>query len=70
MKFKYKLSASISADTLRRLYEALEVEEKPYSATVRKIQKDARKGGKTHLVIIENNDRDYFAAMLNNCKSL
>ena len=68
MKFKYKLSASISADTLRRLYEALEVEEKPYSATVRKIQKDARKGGKTHLVIIENNDRDYFAAMLNNCK--
>lgn len=68
MKFKYKLSASISADTLRRLYEALEAEEKPYSATVRKIQKDARKGGKTHLVIIENNDRDYFAAMLNNCK--
>ena len=68
MKFKYKLSASISADTLRRLYEALEAEEKPYSATVRKIQKDARKGGKTHLVTIENNDRDYFAAMLNNCK--
>lgn len=68
MKFKYKLSASISADTLRRLYEALEAEEKPYSAIVRKIQKDARKGGKTHLVIIENNDRDYFAAMLNNCK--
>lgn len=68
MKFKYKLSASISADTLRRLYEALEAEEKPYSATVRKIQKDARKGGKTHLVTIENNDRDYFAAILNNCK--
>lgn len=68
MKYKYKLSASISADTLRRLYEALEAEEKPYSATVRKIQKDARKGGKTHLVIIENNDRGYFAAMLNNCK--
>ena len=68
MKFKYKLSASISADTLRRLYEALEAEEKPSSATVRKLQKDARKGGKTHLVIIENNDRDYFAAMLNNCK--
>lgn len=68
MKYKYKLSASISADTLRRLYEALEAEEKPYSATVRKIQKDARKGGKTHMVIIENNDRDYFAAMLNNCK--
>lgn len=68
MKFKYKLSASISADALRRLYEALEAEEKPYSATVRKIQKDARKGDKTHLVTIENNDRDYFAAMLNNCK--
>lgn len=70
MKFKYKLSASISADTLRRLYSALETEEKPFSATARKIQKDARKGGKTHIVIIENNDRDYFAAMLNNCKSL
>lgn len=68
MKFKYKLSASISANTLRRLYSALEEEEKPFSATVRKIQKDARKGGKTHLVTIENNDRDYFAAMLNNCK--
>lgn len=68
MKFKYKLSASISANTLRRLYAALEEEEKPYSATVRKIQKDARKGDKTHLVTIENNDRDYFAAMLNNCK--
>lgn len=68
MKFKYKLSGSISADTLRRLYAALEEEEKPYSATVRKIQKDARKGGKTHLVTIENNDRDYFAAILNNCK--
>lgn len=68
MKSKYKLSASISADTLRRLYAALETEEKPFSATVRKIQKDARKGGKTHIVIIENNDRDYFAAMLNNCK--
>lgn len=68
MKFKYKLSASISANTLRRLYAALEEEEKPFSATVRKIQKDARKGGKTHLITIENNDRDYFAAMLNNCK--
>ena len=68
MKFKYKLSASISANTLRRLYAALEEEEKPFSATVRKIQKDARKGGKTHIVIIENNDRDYFAAMLNDCK--
>lgn len=68
MKFKYKLSASISANTLRRLYAALEEEEKPFSATVRKIQKDARKGGKTHLVTIENNDRDYFAVMLNNCK--
>ena len=68
MKFKYKLSASISANTLRRLYAALEEEEKPFSATVRKIQKDARKGGKTHLVTIENDDRDYFAAMLNNCK--
>lgn len=69
MKFKYKLSASISANTLRRLYAALEEEEKPFSATVRKIQKDARKGGKTHLVTIENNDRDYFAVMLNNCKN-
>ena len=69
MKFKYKLSASISANTLRRLYAALEEEEKPFSATVRKIQKDARKGGKTHLITIENNDRDYFAVMLNNCKN-
>ena len=68
MKFKYKLSASISADTLRRLYAALEAEEKPYSATVRKIQKDARKGGKTHLIIIENDDRDYFATMMAKCK--
>ena len=68
MKFKYKLSASISANTLRRLYAALEEEEKPLTANIRKIAKDARKGDKTHLVTIENNDRDYFAAMLNNCK--
>lgn len=68
MKFKYKLSASISADTLRRLYAALEDEQKPFTANIRKIAKDARKGGKTHLVTIENNDRDYFAALLNNCK--
>lgn len=68
MKFKYKLSASISADTLRRIYAALEEEEKPFSATVRKIQKAARKGGKTRMVIIENDDRDYFAALLAKCK--
>lgn len=68
MKFKYKLSASISADTLRRLYAALEEEQNPFTANIRNIAKDARKGGKTHLVTIENNDRDYFSAMLNNCK--
>ena len=68
MKFKYKLSASISADTLRRIYAALEEEEKPFSATVQKIPKEARKGDKTHLVTIENDDRDYFAALLAKCK--
>ena len=68
MKFKYKLSASISADTLRRLYAALEEEEKPFTANIRKIAKDARKGDKTHLVTIENDDRDYFAALLAKCK--
>ena len=68
MKFKYKLSASVSTETLRRLYAVLEDEQKPFTANIRKIAKDARKGGKTHLVTIENNDRDYFAAMLNNCK--
>lgn len=67
MKFKYKLSASISASTLRRVYAALEDEQKPFAASI-KIAKDARKGDKTHLITIENNDRDYFAAMLNNCK--
>ena len=71
MKFKYKLSASISASTLRRVYAALEDEQKPFAAStasIKKIAKDARKGDKTHLITIENNDRDYFAAMLNNCK--
>lgn len=68
MKFKYKLSASISASTLRRVYAALEDEQKPFLASIKKIAKDARKGDKTHLITIENNDRDYFAAMLNNCK--
>lgn len=48
MKFKYKLSVSISAHTLRRLYAALEEEEKPFTANIRKIAKDARKGDKTH----------------------
>ena len=68
MKFKYKLSASISADTLRRIYAALEEEEKPFTANIRNIAKGARKGGKTHMVIIENDDRDYFAALLAKCK--
>ena len=68
MKFKYKLSASISAGTLRRIYAALEEEEKPFTANVRNIAKCARKGGKTHMVIIENDDRDYFAALLAKCK--
>lgn len=67
-KYRYKLSASVPAAVLRRIYEALEIEEKPFSATVQKIPKEARKGDKTHLVTIENDDRDYFAAMLNNCK--
>lgn len=68
IKFKYKLSASISASTLRRVYAALEDEQKPFTANIRKIAKDARKGDKRLLITIENNDRDYFAAVLNNCK--
>ena len=68
MKFKYKLSASISADTLRRIYAALEEEEKPFTANVRNIAKSARKGGKTRMVIIENDDRSYFAELLAKCK--
>ena len=68
MKFKYKLSASISADTLRRIYAALEEEEKPFTANVRNIAKGVRKGGKTRMVIIENDDRNYFAELLAKCK--
>lgn len=68
MKFKYKLSASISAHTLRRLYAALEDEQKPFVASIKRIAKDARKGDKRLLITIENNDRDYFAAILNQCK--
>ena len=67
-KYRYKLSASVPAAVLRRIYEALAIEEKPFSATVQKIQKEARKGDKTHLVTIENDDRDYFAALLAKCK--
>ena len=69
-KYRYKLSASVPAAVLRRIYiyEALEIEEKPFSATVQKIPKEARKGDKTHLVTIENDDRDYFAALLAKCK--
>ena len=63
-KYRYKLSASVPAAVLRRIYEALETEEKPFSVTVQKIPKEARKGDKTHLVTIENDDRDYFAALL------
>lgn len=65
-KYRYKLS--VPAAVLRRIYEALEIEEKPFSATVQKIPKEARKGDKTHLVTIENDDRDYFAALLAKCK--
>ncbi|MDD6745585.1 MAG: hypothetical protein PUE36_06655 [Bacteroidales bacterium] len=68
MKFKYKLSASISASTLRRVYAALEDEQKPFVASIKRIAKDARKGDKRLLITIENNDRDYFAAVLNQCK--
>lgn len=68
MKFKYKLSASISASTLRRVYAALEDEQKPFVASIKRIAKDARKGDKRLLITIENNDRDYFATMLNNYK--
>lgn len=68
IKFKYKLSASISASTLRRVYAALEDEQKPFAASIEIIAKDARKGDKRLLITIENNDRDYFAAMPNNCK--
>ena len=67
-KYRYKLSASVPAAVLRRIYEALETEEKPCNATVQKIPKEARKGDKTHLVTIENDDRDYFAALLAKCK--
>lgn len=67
-KYRYKLSASVPAAVLRHTYEALEIEEKPFSATVQKIQKEARKGDKTHPVTIENDDRDYFAALLAKCK--
>lgn len=68
MKFKYKLSASISASTLRRVYAALEDEQKPFVASIKRIAKDARKGDKRLLITIENNDRDYFAVVLNQCK--
>ena len=68
MKFKYKLSASISAHTLRRLYAAQVDEQKPFAASIKRIAKDARKGDKRLLITIENNDRDYFAAVLNQCK--
>ena len=67
-KYRYKLSASVPAAVLRRIYEALETEKKPFKETVQKIPKEARKGDKTHLVTIENDDRDYFAAMLAKCK--
>ena len=67
-KYKYKLSASVPAAVLRRIYEALETEEKPFSATIQKIPKEARKGDKTYLVTIKNDDRDYFAALLAKCK--
>ena len=66
--YRYKLSASVPAAVLRRIYEALETEAKPLSVPVQKIPKEARKGDKTHLVTIENDDRDYFAAMLAKCK--
>ena len=65
---KYRNKLSVPAAVLRRIYEALEIEEKPFSATVQKIPKEARKGDKTHLVTIENDDRDYFAALLAKCK--
>ena len=67
-KYRYKLSASVPAVVLRRIYEALGTEEKPFNATVQKISMEARKGDKTHLVTIENDDRDYFAALLAKCK--
>ena len=67
-KYRYKLSASVPAAVLRRIYEALVTEEKPFCATVQKIPKEARKGDITHLVTIENDDRDYFAALLDKCK--
>ena len=67
-KYRYKLSASVPAAVLRRIYEALETEEKPFTANVRNIAKGARKGGKTRMVIIENDDRNYFAELLAKCK--
>lgn len=69
-EFKYRLSASVSGDTLRRIYAALEDEEHPYRATVRRIRKNARKSNRAHMVIIESNDRDYFASLLAGCKNL
>ena len=67
-KYRYKLSASVPAAVLRRIYEGLETGAKPFSVSVQKIPKEARKGDKTHLVTIENDDRDYFAALLAKCK--
>lgn len=69
MKYKYQISASISTATLRKIYAVLEDEVIPFSANVRKIGKDARKGDKTHLITINTNNRDHFASIISKCKN-
>lgn len=68
MKYKYQISASISTATLRKIYAVLDDEVIPFSANVRKIGKDARKGDKTHLITIDTNERDHFKSVIFKCE--
>lgn len=69
MKYKYQISASISTTTLRKIYAVLDDEVIPFSANVRKIGKDARKGDKTHLITIDTNDCNHFESIISKCKN-
>lgn len=69
MKYKYQISASISTTTLRKIYAVLDDEVIPFSANVRKIGKDARKGDKAHLITINTNNRDHFESIISKCKN-
>ena len=69
-EYRYKQSASVSSSVLRRIYEALDDEDKPFYAIIRKLPKEARKNKKTHLVIIESNESEYFKELLNSNEKL